>query len=108
MAKKKTKIIARCPQCGSGIWTDNEDGTFACQECKEIVAPEEMTLFGEEMDGGKKKLLKRNLEESKKGQPYFACEDCATDGRCMIYGHPCGSMCCLDKPDEYQPDEDRG
>lgn len=44
--------------------------------------------------------------ENKKGMPFFACEDCGTDGCCCLYGHPCGAMCCSTKPDEYMPDED--
>lgn len=42
-----------------------------------------------------------------KGRPYYECEDCAEDGYCTLYGHPCGSLRCNGKPAAYQPDEDR-
>lgn len=39
------------------------------------------------------------------GKPYKECEDCGSDGFCMVYGHPCGSICCSAKPEKYQPEE---
>ena len=45
-------------------------------------------------------------KKNKKGMPYLDCPECWHDGACMIYGHPCGSMRCREKPEEYQPDRD--
>ena len=30
----------------------------------------------------------------------FDCEDCADDGYCMVWGHPCSSIDCTAKDDE--------
>lgn len=40
------------------------------------------------------------------GSTYSLCPDCDDTGYCMLYGHPCATLRCSGKPEEFQPEED--